>query len=148
MLCTATQIFHVQAKISTVRTVFPDYLSVSYDYGMTEHGHSFLKSIILSYELHSSFRHSILILEKLRQPVTKYIAPPPTSSNVDGSANYTEHMLQTNYYWTATLMQGRDRGRGFNEAIFQFLRENLNKPCFIELSQNFCDRLQVSTHQI
>ena len=27
------QIFQVQAKISTVRSVFPDYLSVSYDYG-------------------------------------------------------------------------------------------------------------------
>ena len=26
------QIFRVQAKISTVRPVFPDYLSVSYDY--------------------------------------------------------------------------------------------------------------------
>ena len=36
MLCTATQIFHVQAKISTVRTVFPDYLSVSYDYVLTQ----------------------------------------------------------------------------------------------------------------
>ena len=32
MLCTATHIFHVQAKMSKVRTVFPDYLSVSYDY--------------------------------------------------------------------------------------------------------------------
>ena len=27
------QIFQVQVKISTVRPVFPDYLSVSYDYG-------------------------------------------------------------------------------------------------------------------
>ena len=27
------QIFQVQAKISTVRPVFPDYLSVSYNYG-------------------------------------------------------------------------------------------------------------------
>ena len=26
-------IFQIQAKISTVRVVFPDYLSVSYDYG-------------------------------------------------------------------------------------------------------------------
>ena len=30
------QIFQVQAKISTVRPVFPDYLSVSYDYGITK----------------------------------------------------------------------------------------------------------------
>ena len=30
-----TQIFKVQAKLSTVRPVFPDYLSVSYDYGKT-----------------------------------------------------------------------------------------------------------------
>ena len=39
---------------------------------MTEHGNSFLKSIISSYKLHSFFRHLILKLEILRQPVTKY----------------------------------------------------------------------------
>ena len=72
---------------------------------MTEHGNSFLKSIILSYEVHSFFRYLILKLEKLRQPVTKYIEtttfcksfPLPPLINVDGSANYTETMLQTNY---------------------------------------------------
>ena len=31
-----SQIFQVQAKISTVRPVFSDYLSVSYDYGVNE----------------------------------------------------------------------------------------------------------------
>ena len=30
------QIFQVQAKVSTVRLVFPDYLSVSYDYAAVE----------------------------------------------------------------------------------------------------------------
>ena len=30
------QIFQVQAKISTVRPVFPDYLSISYDYDYIE----------------------------------------------------------------------------------------------------------------
>ena len=39
---------------------------------MTEHGNSFLKSIILSYEVHSFFRYLISKLEKVRQPVTKY----------------------------------------------------------------------------
>ena len=33
MLYTAPQIFQIQAKISTVWLVFPDYLPVSYDYG-------------------------------------------------------------------------------------------------------------------
>ena len=28
------QVFQVQAKISTLRPVFPDYLSISYDYGI------------------------------------------------------------------------------------------------------------------
>ena len=44
-----------------------------YLYDMTEHGNSFLKSIILSYEVRSFFRYLILKLEKLRQSVTKYI---------------------------------------------------------------------------
>ena len=47
---------------------------IFYLYGMTEHGNSFLKSIISSYELYSFFRYLILKLEKLRQPVTKFIA--------------------------------------------------------------------------
>ena len=34
------QIFHVQVIISTVRPVFPDYLSVSYDYTSRNHWHS------------------------------------------------------------------------------------------------------------
>ena len=46
---------------------------IFYLYGMTEHGNSFLKSIISSYELHSFLRYLILKLEKVRQPVTKYI---------------------------------------------------------------------------
>ena len=40
---------------------------------MTEHGNSFLKRAISSYELHSFLRYLILKLEDLRQPVTKYI---------------------------------------------------------------------------
>ena len=32
-----SQIFKVQTKISTVRPVFPDYLSVSYDYGISKY---------------------------------------------------------------------------------------------------------------
>ena len=74
---------------------------------MTEHGNSFLKSVISSYELFYSFlRYLILKLVKLRQPVTKYVEttafcesfplPPPTI-NVDGSANYTKTMLPINY---------------------------------------------------
>ena len=47
--------------------------SFFYLYCMTEHGNSFRKSIISSYELHSFFRYLVLKLEKLRQPVTKYI---------------------------------------------------------------------------
>ena len=74
---------------------------------MTEHGNSFLKSIISSYEFHSFFRYLILKLEKSRQPVTKYNEtttfcrsfPLPTvpSINVDGSVNYAMIMLRTNY---------------------------------------------------
>ena len=36
------QKFQVQAKISTIRPVFPDYLSVSYDYDSFEH-HTYAK---------------------------------------------------------------------------------------------------------
>ena len=34
------QVFQVQAKILTVRPVFPDYLSVSYGYGENEYLHA------------------------------------------------------------------------------------------------------------
>ena len=37
-LVRSLQIFQVQGKISTVRPVFPDYLSVSYDYDWTKIG--------------------------------------------------------------------------------------------------------------
>ena len=36
MLCTATQIFQVQAKISTAWSVFPDCIPVSCDYSFTQ----------------------------------------------------------------------------------------------------------------
>ena len=36
------QIFKVQAKTSTVRPVFPDYLSISYDYASTNHFGSYV----------------------------------------------------------------------------------------------------------
>ena len=59
----------------------------------------------------SFFRYLILELEQLKQPVTKYFetntsckgfplppAPlPPPFINLDGSANYTETTLRTNY---------------------------------------------------
>ena len=38
ILCTATQIFQVQAKISTIRPVFPGYVSVSYEHDSTHSG--------------------------------------------------------------------------------------------------------------
>ena len=46
--------------------------SFFYLYDITEHGNSFLKSIIASYGLHSVFRYLVSKLEKLRQPVAKY----------------------------------------------------------------------------
>ena len=73
---------------------------------MAEYGNSFLKSIISSYEFHSFFRYLILKIEKLRQPVTKYIETttlcksfplPLPSIDVDGPASYTQTMLRTNY---------------------------------------------------
>ena len=37
MLCTATPEFQIKAKISTIRPVFPDYLSISYCYAGVKH---------------------------------------------------------------------------------------------------------------
>ena len=51
---------------------FSDF-SFFYLYGMTEHGNSFLKSIISSYDYPCFLRYLILKLEQLRQPATKYI---------------------------------------------------------------------------
>ena len=64
---------------------------------------------------------------------------PLPSINADGSANYTETLLWTNY-WSTLLIQWRGRGV-LMELSLSFLRENPNKLCFIELSQKFCDWL-------
>ena len=71
---------------------------------MTEHGNSFIKIIISSYDFPSFFRYLILKLEKLRQPITKYFETttfctgfPLPLINVDGSANCNDIMLLTNY---------------------------------------------------
>ena len=44
------QTFQVQAKISTVRPVFPEYLSVSYDYVFTKQ-----PNMVTNSEVHPSF---------------------------------------------------------------------------------------------
>ena len=49
---------------------------------MTKHGHSFLKSIISSYELHTFFRYLFLKHEKLRQPVAQNILRQSLFANV------------------------------------------------------------------
>ena len=91
---------------------------IFYLYGMAEHGYLFLKSIISTYEFHCFFRffNQILFVKlgKLRQLVTKYIEQSlfanvfasPSSINVDGSENYTEKVLWTNYRY-------REGGEGY-----------------------------------
>ena len=114
---------------------------------MKEHVSAFLNNIISSYDFRSVFKYLILKLEKIRQPVKIYWdnhffqkSPQPLPSiNADGSANYTETLLWTNY-WSTLLIQWRGRGV-LMELSLSFLRENPNKLCFIELSQNFCDWL-------
>ena len=101
----------------------------------------------MNFIVSSDFFIQILFVKlgKLRQPVTKYIEQSPfanvfaspSSINIDGSENYTEKVLWTNYR-PKTMIQERVRGI-LMELFLSFLRENPNKLCFIELLQNFCD---------
>ena len=77
-----------------------------------------------------------LKLEKLRQPVTKYIETTTFWWVFKLHRDHAADKLLTH-----NIVIGVGEG-GVNGAIFTFLRENPNKLCFIELSQNFCDWLQ------
>ena len=74
----------------------------------------------------------------LRQSLFCKGFPLPYWINADGSANYAEAMLWTNY-WPTTLIQIGEGGGVLMELSISFLRENPNKLCFIELSQIFFD---------
>ena len=100
--------------------------------------------MILSYEVHSFFKYLILKLAKLRQPDKKYIQttifwtsfPLPPLSNVDVCK------LHRDYAAKKLLTHNIDIGEEevvLMELSLSFLRENPNKLCFVELSQNFCD---------
>ena len=110
---------------------------------MTEHDHLFLKCTISSYELHSFFRYLVLKLEKLRQPVTNYIEtttfcesfPLPPFNQCCWVCN-----LHRDHAGDKLLTHDIDIGRGrgvLMELSLSFLRENPNKLCFIDLSDNF-----------
>ena len=110
---------------------------------MTEHDRSFLKSIISSYELHSFRRYLILKLEKLGQPVTNYIETTtfcksltlPPFNQCCWVCN-----LHRDYAGDKLLTHDIDIGRGGGVLMvvsLNFLRENSNKLCFIDLSDNF-----------
>ena len=62
---------HHQAKALTKNKRHDYTRYYGFSDGMTEHHHSFQKSITSSYELHSFFRYLILKFEKLRQASTK-----------------------------------------------------------------------------
>ena len=107
---------------------------------MTEHDH--LQSIISFYELHSFFRYLILKLEKQRQPYTNYIGtttfckrfPLPPFNQCFWVCN-----LHRDHAADELLIHGIDiqRGRGvLMELSLLLLRENPNKLCFIDLSDN------------
>ena len=112
---------------------------IFYLYGITEHGNSFQKSIISSYELSydSFFRYVILELEKLKQPVTKHIE---TTFN----QCWWVWKLHRDHAADKLLTQNidiRERRGVLMKLSSRFLRKNPNKLCFIKLSQNFYDWL-------
>ena len=104
---------------------------------MTEHDSLFLKSTILSYELHSFFRYFrylILKLEKSKQPVTKYIETTTFCKSLSLPLPPTPPLPFHSCIWVCKLHQEHDadkllthdidieeRKGGLHGAMFRFL---------------------------
>ena len=123
---------------------FSDF-SIFFNYMVWQHGNSFLKIIISSYDFPSFFRYLILKLEKLRQPVKIFwdnhflhrFSPPPDQC-------WWVCKLQQHHAADKLLTHNIDIGEGegvLMELTLSFLREKRNNLCLIELSQKFCDWL-------